>query len=134
MNILIWWLMDFPPHQIISDIFMTKRQFHKTHSTVTYQYFEHVFISWIPRHFNIFTRTNQSTVCRFSLWLHFLITTVFKDSHVIITCGFDWVGIWSEFTESLANDIINNDVMSYSQKRRQIETVFADSIILWITV
>ena len=37
----------------------------------------------------------------------------------------------SGFAESLANHVMNNDVMSYSQKWRHMETVFADSVILW---
>ena len=34
---------------------------------------------------------------------------------VIITCGFDCVEIESGFAESLANHMMNNDVMSFSQ-------------------
>ena len=69
--------------------------------------------------------------CKNSLNMQFIAVSVCKDSYVIIACGFDWVGILWGFTESLANHIMNNYVMSYSQKWRHIE--IADSIILWIT-
>ena len=64
------------------------------------------------------------------------IIGVCKDSYVIIVYGFDWVKNLIRIGRITCESchIMNNDVMSYLQKWRRIETVFADSIILWITV
>ena len=51
-----------------------------------------------------------------------LFVAVCKDSYVIYTCGFNWVRIWLGFIESLVNHVINNDVMSFSQKWPHTET------------
>ena len=52
------------------------------------------------------------------------------DQHLWFWLSQNLIGI----IESLSNHVMNNDDMSYSQKWRHIESVFADSIVLWITI